>query len=229
MDGRGLARIYKMNQSYFSNITEESAQWAGYIAADGTLYDNGRVKFACAIKDKNILFELKKDMEFEHPIRTCSYNLKGKRYYGVETTIFSKIMCKDLGTIYNITPRKSLTMKAPEISDSKIRLAFLIGLINGDGSIYKITKSNILTLNLTGTFDICKWARDVLYEYIGNKGEKYIYPNGSIWSLKYNRPDVITFLYAAKKLNCFYLDRKWSKIYLPNTTPSGKEREAQHF
>ncbi|MDY5667930.1 MAG: LAGLIDADG family homing endonuclease [Candidatus Onthovivens sp.] len=68
-------------------------------------------------------------------------------------------MVKDLISL-NIVPNKSLILKPPNIEE-KYYYAFLLGLFDGDGSIFK-TKNNQFGFNLIGSFDIISWANKVL-------------------------------------------------------------------
>jgi hypothetical protein len=112
-----MGRKYFFNESYFSNMTNESIYWAGFIAADGCLYGKQKsLSIMLSKRDKDHLFKFKDAVKYTGDIldltKTCT---NGARCELVRLTINGcKSYYDDLIRLYNITPKKSLTIRPPD-------------------------------------------------------------------------------------------------------------------
>ena len=122
---------YTLNENYFEIInTEHKAYWLGFIAADGCITETNY--FAMSLKDKEILLELKKDLEYTGDIYITSSSTEDYKYYRINFS--SKKLCDDLRNL-GIYENKSLTYdNLPDISDD-LMPHFIRGYFDGDGSI----------------------------------------------------------------------------------------------
>jgi len=192
-------RLYNVNSNYFSNNTLETFYWAGFIAADGCITDDGRLQLGVATKD---LAHLKKFM------RAVQYNgiitkSHGGRFHVVR--ISDQKIIRDLRIRFNIIPRKSLVLKPPNCCDRYSQsVAFAAGYIDGDGCIH-INKEGRTELSCLGTLNTVRWIRKVFFPQL----ETHISKRNKIYSFK------ITGIYAddvvalARGLNLPILKRKW--------------------
>lgn len=214
-----------VNDNYFDVLTTENCQWGGYIAADGYIRRKQTIRLACKLADRIILDQAKKDINFYNPIRpTTAKLIGGKIHYGVETAFTSKQINENLIKHFNIGPRKSLTLTGPNLNESDHKLAYMVGLINGDGSIYRDSSRNAIYLSITGTLAICEWCRNLYNEHYP-LNYSYIHKNGSIFSFKIGNPTTKMFLTKLLQLNCFHLERKWSIVLTPDITKQGRSRK----
>src|SRR5690606_22823852 len=103
---------YECNHNFFSEDTEESFYWAGFIAADGYINKKRLVlHIGLSLKDLSLLEKFKNSIDAENPInqylvKNSKYNPKWNDTEKCEIEISSKQICSDL-LRFNITPRKT--------------------------------------------------------------------------------------------------------------------------
>lgn len=126
------------NRDFFRNINSISCYWAGFIGADGCLYERYKqLSFDLKITDACHLLKFCKDTDSTEKVKAVYRKDKGlwaAQLYirGVDQWF------TDLGTVFNITPRKSLTLKPPaELYEDSHILSYIKGYIDGDGCIGK--------------------------------------------------------------------------------------------
>ncbi len=151
--GSNLGRKFSTNRTFFNEPNPLNSYWAGFIAADGYVRDN-RLKIGLAAKDADHVARFASDVEYTGPLwhrdGTCIVQISCPDYVS------------DLARHFNITPRKSLTLKPPNIStDAEVR-AFITGLIDGDGSISENRYRQYVRPRITicGTFEMLDWVRE---------------------------------------------------------------------
>ena len=122
-----MPQSYKINQDYFSVPNLENSYVAGFIAADGNIHKSkNKLRIDLQIRDAEylqnivLLFSDKK-------ITTTKRNYRS-------ISLWSWKIISDLQKNFNITPNKSLTLKPPKL-EGQNALAFIIGNLDGDGSI----------------------------------------------------------------------------------------------
>lgn len=189
-----------INKDYFANPnTEESAYWAGFISADGYIYNpNNRnsqssLTIELANKDKNHLIKLGNDIG-----KNITYYDK---HNSCKLRITSNKICKDLEN-YKIYQNKSLTLRFPENIDKNNIHHFIRGYFDGDGCFTKIydivgTKEFLESLINNLSFN-CE------HSFYKPKNEKSYYLRIKTKSIK----DFFEFLYKDATI---YLGRKYEK------------------
>lgn len=118
------------NRNYFKNInTPQKAYWLGFLMADCTIINKGNgiyyFSFELSIKDKNIVEQFAKDIEFQGKI----YYTKNKVRLFINDTLFTKNLMK-----YGIIENKTGKEIFPNIKE-KYNKYFILGFFDGDGSI----------------------------------------------------------------------------------------------
>ena len=142
-------RYNRYNATVFDNIdTEEKAYWLGFIFADGYITDpeistSHRYKFELSLssKDEEHLRKFARFVDFtgaiEHrTIKSCPTGNKNS-YPTVRIILNGQHLWETLNS-YGCTPRKSLTLKFPDISIFKnVSLVrhFIRAYFDGDGTI----------------------------------------------------------------------------------------------
>ncbi len=149
--GINREKKYNLNINFFKPpLTEFSAYWLGFIAADGYVSQNS----------KEVSIELKKD-DYEH-LKKFNKHLQGNmfikyrtrnpryikgKYTGqselCEITVYSKPLVLDLNSL-GICPRKSLIIQFQDLKDDSLTWSYIRGFFDGDGSIYYDKRSNQL-------------------------------------------------------------------------------------
>jgi len=144
----------------FKKINNLSCYWAGFIMADGGVYKN-TLRIELDTKDRCHLEQFLKDIKSDAPIRTnrtCVY-----------IAVNSKEIVESLRDNFNITTKKSLTAMPPKLSNEKHIIAFITGLIDGDGSIYERGDTGIYQLGFTGTRSMCEFLKDNIETWVPSK------------------------------------------------------------
>ena len=147
---------YKCNFDFFSDLTEKSAYWLGFIYADGCIESSrDRLTISLSIKDLEHLKKFQDDIEATHKIsfNKARYSEKYKYTEKCSIRISSKKIKEDLGKL-GCEPRKSLTCKFPKISNEMIP-HFIRGYFDGDGSVSIVKCKNrkypMLDISIIGT------------------------------------------------------------------------------
>jgi len=190
------------NITAFSLFCEYSAYWGGFIAADGCVTNN-TLKICLSYDDLTHLEKFKTFMQNTHKITSNT-----DKYYRCEMSFKQETVLSDLKLNYNITERKSLTYKLPEIPSNEFR-HFLRGYFDGDGCICEsFSNKNSTTATLYTTITGSNEFIKALYEKINLPGT--IQQKENVSTIKYNTNSSFELLdYMYKDCNV-YLDRKFA-------------------
>lgn len=210
---------YTKNNNYFSIPIVENCYWAGFIAADGCI-NNTTLSISLQSLDRIILECFLKQTEctnlISDLIRTrTNPRFKKPEYFESKVQIRANYWDKDLLKHWNITPCKSLTLKPPNITNLNLCLSYIVGYIDGDGSISYNKKFN---LSVDGNYELLNWISSTLYK-IENQ-EKYnplkIYKtSGKSFFIQCNTHRAYNILKVLTNIQTPYrLARKWDKVKL---------------
>lgn len=201
---------YSLNHDFFGNFSPESCYWAGFIAADGCVYerDYGSSQLLVALnsKDHEHLVKFTKLIGFTGPVYKY-YNTEYEGNWRSAINITSKIIAKDLKKNFNIVPRKSIILNSPNICNEEFKIHFIRGYIDGDGS-YDKKKPQI---TIAGTDKMLKWIKEILKNNC-KVGNPSICPRDNIFVITYGGgiqvPNILRLLYMNTKYE-IRLDRKY--------------------
>ncbi len=124
-----------VNKDFFKNWSSEMAYVLGFFAADGYMWESARGAyfFGFQIKDKNLLYKIRKILNSNHKIaQRISKNSNWHDSYRLQ--IGSKEMFNDL-LMLGMTPAKSKTLTFPKIPKEYLK-DFIRGYFDGDGNVY---------------------------------------------------------------------------------------------
>lgn len=163
-------RQYKINENYFDNIdTPNKAYILGFLYADGcNNKSKGTISMSLEEGDKNILEQIRHEINSERPLEFIDYSSKHDFGYVYQNQyrllMFSMYMCKTLENI-GMVPNKSLVVKFPTLQNELVR-HFIRGLFDGDGSVYRRQYENRSsyqhTLTITSTLSLCEQLVDIV-------------------------------------------------------------------
>ena len=170
-----MNRIYHVKDDYFEKLNNErKAYFIGLISADGCIKEEPlkkRARYLCITlsgDDYYLINELKKDIA-PTAILYCEAIRNPKHQIQHKLQVTSQKLCDDL-LKYNITPRKSLTLKFPEV-DSKWYPHIIRGYFDGDGTITsfqrKVTQKPQLNIQIVGTYEYLESVSIILNQYAG--------------------------------------------------------------
>ena len=210
----GLKKQFFLNEKYFSNITRQTSYYAGFIMADGNItQDRKYLNISLAQKDRSFLESFVNDIE-------ATYSIKDGDSHGYPISSIhftSQQLCNDLKVNFNIVPNKSLIATPPNLNKTEFIDCFIMGLIDGDGSIglqKRKNKQSGFYISLVGTKDICKFVKN-RFEEILNKSTSNLFQrdrskNFYSYRISDNNARVIFRFYYESYTNISKLNRKWS-------------------
>lgn len=150
--GEDYARLYTVNKNFFSVIdTEEKAYWLGFIMGDGCVHgDDNRENWTLSVglkrKDEHHLVKLLNSLQATNKI---SRYLVNNQYPTSSISISNTKLCKDLESL-GVVRRKSLVATFPTKVPIELRLHFIRGLFDADGSIPK-SSGKVVGFSICGT------------------------------------------------------------------------------
>ena len=170
-------RQHNVNDNFFEIPNIMNCYWAGFIAADGCIHKRSKqckLSIGLSSKDKQHLETFKNNINFSGPILESSIIRNDKIFYSSTINITSQKISDDLYKNFNITPKKSLTLLPPNITDERLIDAFICGYIDGDGSIslYKNHIRNIqdsLSISMLGTYEMITWIKNRFTNILGKE------------------------------------------------------------
>jgi hypothetical protein len=212
---RKKVQAYSVDHNFFSKLTIESAYWAGFLAADATLYKN-QIIVNLKRDDAHHLEVFKKSTQFEGPITFHKrFNKKRKKfYYSCKIVVTSQKWVENLSRFYNIISRKSLILQPPRITDDQLLKAFCVGYIDGDGCVHKNKRGN-WSISAVGTQIFLTFVKeffDVVFPHRFSGSISRI-KNSSSYVFQINHKKSLLVARQLYKLNLPVLARKWSKIF----------------
>lgn len=208
-------KIHHQKEDFFSDNSLESFYWAGFIAADGCITDNGNA-LAIKLSEKDIcqLEEFLKVTEATNNILN-SGNEDRKR-----VVISNPTWTLNLKEKFNIGSVKSLTHEPPNTEDWTIDQikAFIVGYADGDGTICYCGQDKYLKFGFIGTLKFLSWIKNfIVQEYQITLKDTAIQhkkncPNKNVYELNIYCSKAKKVLSDLKQLPIYKLERKWSKV-----------------
>lgn len=158
-------RLYDVRQDCFDKITLESCYWGGFFAADGniasTSRDANKLSLELQTRDIDHLRQFRDFVGFDGPIRQTKCNT-------ARIEIYSKNIKERLESVFNIVPRKSLILQPPNLLEQNFILAYIVGYLDGDGSIFWFDNNKRLGVSFDGSKYLLDWIKyyiDLLVPY----------------------------------------------------------------
>ena len=189
---------YYIDINFFKRNNSNTTYVLGWFFSDGNISKNLReANIHLSIKDKKILYHIKKLLKSEAPI----YEDKNS----ASIRINNRIIVEDLVRA-GCTPNKSLTLKFPDIKSTQLR-HFIRGYFDGDGSIH-FNQPNTIKVTFVGTREFITSLQTRLNKEPGLKIHQ-IYKNKNTYVCRYYGNDarkLCTWMYKRVKYN--YLKRK---------------------
>jgi hypothetical protein len=192
------------NKDYFALQSLQSAYWAGFIAADGCVSDRNAIAIKIKETDIETLERFIEDTDFSGKVLNSGTEDRKR------VVLTSHEWAESLSTIYNIGPRKSLTLTPPSTLSQQNKLAYIIGYIDGDGTIGYIGKNKYFRLGMVGTYDFLTWVKSVFDEIITPTKAKGINAIGSVFNLTVYGKRGFEVYHMLKCVPVTKMPRKWT-------------------
>lgn len=202
-------RKYTCNDSFFSENSEKSLYWAGFLAADGWIrMHQGKYKFVgleLADKDIEHLRLFKDDIDFSGPVGVYKYNGRGK----CRVSICSNTVFDHLVKFGFVPSNKTHTYCMPNwLINHKYVHHFIRGYFDGDGTTYNnyLRPTPRTAVGFRGTYKFLSQVLDIFRQHnIFDYDKKILFDNG-IYKITFDGNIV-----SAKIRNFIYYD---SNIYM---------------
>ncbi|BAS59852.1 hypothetical protein NIES2135_21090 [Leptolyngbya boryana NIES-2135] len=176
VSGERWACKHSANRQFFAQPNILNSYWAGLIAADGCVTDRDDcstkvLMISLTESDGYLLEQFAKDVEFTGDVAIRKARDRkmadGRRLRARPESVLS-ISCTqewfpDLEKHFNITPRKSLTLKPPNNLNLDCSLAYIKGFLDGDGCVH-IRKNGRMNFTFCGTLECLSWIKSVCDE-----------------------------------------------------------------
>lgn len=202
-------RKFDCDDNYFNIINKQNSYWAGFIAADGYIYDKTRESISLSImlaeKDKDHLLNFKKAINTDKPLWEGTSN----GFKSCSLTLASKQICKDLENNFNITPRKSFTLKFPNFKNNLLKDKFIQGYIDGDGCITVYGKYP--SISILGNHDFLLEIKNRFHELTQSDKCIYLYKKKNLYEIIVRNKEGLYLYNYFKNLEGMKLERKWNK------------------
>lgn len=167
---REIGLVFKrhtVNETFFDEFSETSTYLLGLIYADGNIAWNPEkgyysLTITASEKDKAHLENIRNLLSSTKPLL---YAPKTKSY---RLIVNNKNLCQRLMHL-GVTPRKSLTVKFPEIQEIYLR-HFIRGVIDGDGNLRYVSRKRSPYFEITiasGSLEFCKGIVKAIKESLG--------------------------------------------------------------
>lgn len=162
-----IFKKHTVNETFFDEFNEASAYLLGLIYADGNIaWDPKKGYYSLTItaseKDGAHLENIRNLLSSTKPLL---YAPKTKSY---RLIVSNKNLCRVLMRL-GVTPKKSLTVKFPEIPEDYLR-HFVRGVIDGDGNVRYVSRKRSPYFEITiasGSIEFCKGLVESIKQHFG--------------------------------------------------------------
>lgn len=193
-------RKFFFDEEYFKIFSPESCYWAGFIASDGSVFNN---TISIGINDRDIehLVKFLSSIKGKQNIRKCKKNI-------VRLDICSKKMKDDLEKNFYIVPNKTKILTMPDFNECFAR-NYIRGFFDGDGTIYMNFKRMQMVFSIvSGSHTILDKISEYIFHYVGVKCNIYGERKFTLAKSGSKVLDIMNWLYNNSNI---YLDRKYNK------------------
>jgi hypothetical protein len=219
-------RRMNVNDQFFNSPTPRSAYWGGLLAADGCL--GKEISIELKASDEEVLVEFLR--ELGHPgalsYRVVMTATEGRGLYA-GLRFRSGPIIRDLQKWYRLSRRKSKTLAPPDLADPAQILAYLGGLIDGDGAI-KLDRDGGLRLRLvSASLQIATWVQEQVRALLGVETTvQAATPNGlTIYEVAWHGAKAVLILQAVAAVTDSPMRRKW-QVYEGYQASCGSETDS---
>lgn len=211
----GIRKLYTKHpyvQSDLSVLLEETPialYWIGFFMADGSVRKN-RLKLVLARKDKDHLLAFKDFCKIPNYFET-------RKAFGVQAQ--DSLAVPKICSKYNIVERKTFRPTTYIPAKRDLFLSFLIGFIDGDGSIRKQSKKredSIIAIKLHNSWlDYLNKLSERVSSIVGVKPTKAKIDKKGYAIVNLSNSIILKYLKQKEiELNLPVLQRKWERINL---------------
>lgn len=217
-------RKYSFNENYFKIKTLENCYFAGVIMADGCICMTGRKNkyptftWQVAEKDKGLLDLFSQKINSTYELKSQFVQKNNKFFKNYKLCISNCLSWKDdLERNFGIIPHKTYRVVPQNFDNLEQELAFLIGLLDGDGSISTWGQKQIgINIQIcSSSLPIIEWVKKITDKLnlpsFSNRNNNIYKPDNENCYYYTIRGVTAAFLFERlKSIDVPKLDRKWN-------------------
>lgn len=204
---------------FFALPDRLNSYWAGVLAADGDIQEKrGWITLKLKRADQDTVARFKSDVQFSGSIyeyESAVDKRTGKTYRSSQVRVYAcRKWIEDLSGNWNLRGRKSLTLEPPIGLSMPNALAYIVGVIDGDGSIQRVGPQRYLRLQVSGTRPLLEWIKVIFDSIAPTKyyRDAQVRPNGSMFDLVITGERAKTILAVLDSVPVEKMPRKWNKF-----------------
>jgi len=154
-----------IDNTYFENIdSARKAYYLGLLYADGTVSSNGNsFQISLQERDKHLLEQFQKDLNSNHKLVFIPYHEKNSNWQNQYCLSITNKNIHDSLIKHGMIPNKSLSLTFPNNLKEEYYPSFILGYLDGDGSICK-TENRV---KLIGTESFCNSIAEIVKKVLG--------------------------------------------------------------
>lgn len=205
--------IYTKNMMFFNTPSVVNAYIAGWLASDGWIRpeSNGKpinqVGISVARKDRHILEYIRSATEYSGVIRdyeTDGYPQSEMRISGVPQWL------DDLEKHWNLVPNKTKILQPPNLAfmSKEQMLAYMVGLIEGDGCIC-INNNTLCVSFVTASKEFADWVTQFWKAIAEGSPTEYKHGFSDAYYVNVYGKNARNLCRALMSMNVHRLNRKW--------------------
>lgn len=213
---------YYCDETAFSTYDKFSCYWAGLLAADGCIYkrkDSNSMYVILTLTEELLVQGFKEYIKYTGKVS----KLNKKTNFSKETTVWevrclNNQICENLKINFNLEPHKTLVYDPPQNIPKELIKYFILGYIDGDGSIaYYVTSTGRkqFNLNITGTHETISFIADYFNKANLKLFSRYPKKNNNNITLNIQGNDqlysILSNLYCDEDINSICMERKYKK------------------
>lgn len=213
-----------------------SAYWAGFSAADASINKHSlncyNYRLEIAHSDVCHLERFKKDAKCDNPIKT---SIRRDKFLHSRLVVSEPKWIRDLESYYNIVTNKTLRLAPPNLNDEYLKFCYLIGYIDGDGTVHFEEKRQRLCINIVSASEsIINWCHSLIYGKFKNsslvkKENNVKFANGKYPFMSVNGLRAAVVFDYLCKFNLPKLKRKWEQPMVLEYVNKMKEKHPEFF
>lgn len=202
-------RLTTFDENVFNIIdTEEKAYWLGFLFADGSMSNQKRANLELSLQ-LNDITHIEKFTKFLKCDRSVRYDTYRCRFSASSKKLYTDLIK------HGCTSKKSLTIKFPKLVSALVR-HFIRGYFDGDGSIVRSRKSDMLYTSLILCSGSAEFLKQVVIEFNNYthsecKQTGYKRPGAELYSICLKDQLCKRFLNWLYEDATIYLDRKYNR------------------
>lgn len=214
-----IRRTKQINHYFFTTLDKVNTYYLGFFAADATIRkDRNEIKIGLSSIDKDFLSELKEQLNTEKEIKTYITN---NGFECCELSFSSAQIKQDLAKYY-IVPNKTYLGLKLDVIPEDLKLAFIKGFFDGDGSFTYDKNTKQCKVSFTShTKEILEDIKNYF-----KHGNIYQDKRNKVYSLEFSTIPSMLIMDNFYKIDTPCLKRKYQKyieyLKLRNNSPRDK-------